>query len=119
MNNNKKIIFTIIFLFLISAVYLSWTETRQFDPNLNKNWWVLSFSDPKSDNLSFTIENHSAKNNFHWEVISGSDKIKEGDMNMDKGSINDIDLSSINNSSGKISVDVTRGSDMKEIYKIR
>jgi len=103
-------------LFLISAVYLSWMEKRQADLNLNKNWWALSFDNPKSNDLSFTIENHSQKTNFHWEMISGSVKIKTGDAMIAGGATWTSNVQ-VNNLAGKISIVVTSGSDKKEIYK--
>lgn len=116
MNNNKKIIISLVVLFLISAVYLSWAEKKQADLDLGKNWWALSFSDPKSSDSSFAIENHSDKNNFHWEIISGGDKIQEGDADIAKGAIWTSDVQG-DNLAGKIIIRVFSGSDRKEIYK--
>jgi hypothetical protein len=119
MGSNKKIILSIIILFLISAVYLSWSETRQVDSNLNKNWWSLSFKDPKSSDLSFVIENHSASSQFHWTVLTAAKtKLNEGDATIEKGGIEKVDLSQqeIKNTK-RITISVSSGSDKKEIYK--
>jgi len=116
MNNSKKIILATILLSLISAVYLSWMEKRQADLNLNKNWWVLSFDNPKSNDVSFAIENHSQKTDFHWEIFSGNVKIKAGDAVVANGTIWTSNVQ-VNNLAGKISIIVTNGADKKEIYK--
>ena len=84
MNQKKIISFLIIFL-LISFFYLAYVEKKQADLNYQKNWWVLSFDNPNDNSLDFVIENHSSKNNFHWEVLSDTDKIKEADINIVKG----------------------------------
>lgn len=122
MNNNKKIIFAILLLFLISAVYLSWTEKKQADFNLDKNWWSLSFDNPKGSNLSFTIENHSNESNFHWEIILGDNKAKEGDVNVIKGFAWTLDaqanMPETNLDNKKVTISATNGNDKKNIYKI-
>lgn len=122
MNNNKKIILAILLLFIISAVYLSWIEIRQADLNLNKNWWALYFKDPKSNSLNFTIENHSQKNNFHWEIISGSDTLKEGNVSITKGSTwtsdVQVNMPETNLDNKKVTISATNGNDKKNIYKI-
>jgi len=106
-------------LILVSSVYLSWVEKNQADLNLGKNWWTLSFDNPKSSDLSFTIESHSNKNTFHWTVLTaGKTILKEGDATIQKGSVADINLNDQElNIVGKIMIDVTNGMDKKEIYK--
>lgn len=120
--SNKKIIFVIIFLFLISAVYLSWIEKKQADFNLNKNWWSLSFDNPKSSDLSFTIENHSDESNFHWEILADKEKIQEGDIEILKGSTWTLDVQGdmpeTNGDNKKATISATNGNDKKNIYKI-
>ena len=115
MESNKKIIAIALGLFLISAIYLSWIETRQADYNLDKNWWTLSFSDPKSGDLSFTVENHSDQETFHWAVFTaGKTKLSEGEVNIRKGEKNEIDLSGLETKTTKrIIIDVNAGNDKK------
>ncbi|MFA4817365.1 MAG: hypothetical protein WC608_01410 [Parcubacteria group bacterium] len=115
MNSKVLVIFTIIF-FLVSALFLAYTESRQSDENFQKDWWVLSFNDPKNGDLNFTIENHSQKSSFHWELISGTDTISEGDVKIAKGSTWTSNVQ-VDNLSGKTSIRVSSGSDKKEIYK--
>jgi hypothetical protein len=117
MSNNKKIIASLVTLFFISAIYLSWVEKKQADLDLNKNWWVLSFFDPKSNDLSFKIENHSQKNNFHWEEVSDSGIIREGDLTVANGESAMLDVQK-DSLVGKIIVRVSNGTDKKEIYKV-
>lgn len=119
MSNNKKIIIATIFLILVSSIYLSWTEKNQADLDLGKNWWALSFTDPRSSDLSFSIENHSNGGSFHWTVLTaGKTKLKEGDATIKKGEVADINLNDQEFSvAGKIMIDVTNGTDKKEIYK--
>jgi hypothetical protein len=116
MSNNKLIVLSIIALTLVSAVYLSWIEKKQADLDLGKNWWALSFFNPKSEDISFVIENHSDSNNFHWEVVSGGDRIKEDDISIAKGATWTSDVQA-DNLAGKIIIRVSSGSDKKEIYK--
>jgi hypothetical protein len=117
--NNKKLIITIASLLLVCSVYLSWTELRQADLNTGKNWWALSFADPKSFDPSFVIENHSTGNSFHWTVLTaGKTKLREGDVNVPNGEFADVKLNSLDfPAQGKIMIDVSAGTDKKEIYK--
>ncbi len=115
MNNKIIIAFLIIFL-IASFLYLAYIEQSRRG---EENFWVLYFADPKSDNLNFIIENHSDKNNFHWEVLADKEKIKEGDENIAEGStwkrgfqVADID-------GKKITIIVLDGENKKEIYKTR
>jgi len=114
-NSRTIVIFTIIF-FLVSALFLAYSEKQQSDENFQKDWWVLSFNDPKSADINFTIENHSQKTSFHWELISGTDTLSEGDAKIAKGSTWTSNVQT-NNLSGKIIIQVSNGSDKKEIYK--
>lgn len=115
MNSRIIVIFTVIF-FLASALFLAYTENRQSDENLQKDWWILSFDNPKGDDLNFTIANHSQKTSFHWELISGTNKIQEGDAKIAKGSTWTSNVQA-DNLTGKITIRVTSGEDKKEIYK--
>jgi len=115
MNSRTIIIFTVIF-FLASALFLAYSENRQSDENFQKDWWALSFNDPKNADVNFKIENHSQKSSFHWELISGTDTISEGDAKIAKGSTWASNVQ-VNNLAGKITIRVSSGSDKKEIYK--
>ena len=117
MSNNKKIIFSFLALFLLSAVYLSYAEQRQIDPNSGKNWWTLSFANPKSNDLSFTIENHSDKSSFHWQVMDEKDVMSEGDVSVIRGAQKDIAVPTESISDKKITIRVSAGSEKKDIYK--
>lgn len=103
-------------MFLISSVYLSWKEKQQADLNAGKNWWSVSFDNPKSSDLSFTIENHSNKTNFHYIVLSGTEKSREGDAMVAKSATWKPSFQ-VDNLPGKITVIVSSGPDKKEIYK--
>lgn len=113
----KKIISSIIILFLSSAILLSWHETRLASPQ-NQNWWSLYFVNAKDNSLDFTIENNSNQTNFHWTLSDDNNKITEGDVQINKGEKKEINFPKAQPSeNGKKAVDVTAGSDKKEIYK--
>lgn len=117
MENNKKIIIATLFLLLASAVYLAWTEKRQADLDLNKNWWTLAFADPKSSSLSFSIENHSDKSDFHWQILADNKKIQEGDAKISKSLTWTSDVQVTNLAGKNVIISVSNGADKKEIYK--
>jgi hypothetical protein len=114
--NSRIIVICTIIFFLVSALFLAYTENHQSDENFQKDWWVLSFNDPKNTDVNFIIENHSQKSSFHWELISGTEIISEGDAKIAKGSAWKSNVQT-DNLSGKAIVRVSSGSDKKEIYK--
>jgi len=118
-SSEKKIIIITLALFLSSGVFLSLMEIRQQDPNTGKNWWSVSFDDPKSSSLNFTIANHSDGNSFHWTAVTaGGTKLKEGNEKITKGGTSEIKIENQTlNATGKILIDVSSGNDKEEIYK--
>lgn len=112
----KKIIVFIIVLFIAGSAWLFHASSKLTDPNAGKNWWTISFSNPNSKNLNFTIENHSDQTNFHWETLVQNQKINEGDVQIKKGASQNVTLGE-NLGSGKVIIDITAGSEKKEIYK--
>ena len=116
MNQSKKIILFIAAIFILSSVFLFAVSEKKMDPDYKKDWWVVYFDEPENSKLNFTIENHSDEDNFHWELISDSDKISEGDAKIAKGSAWTSNVQ-VDNLSGKVIVRVSSGSDKKEIHK--
>mgnify|MGYP001571696796 CR=1 FL=1 len=114
--SSKKIILFIATLFFLSSAYLFFVDSRDSDPDFQKNWWVLYFASPKGDALDFVIENHSDKNNFHWEVFDEKNKINEGNVKIEKGATWASDVK-VNISDKKITIIVSDGTEKKEIYK--
>lgn len=117
----KKIIIFITILFIASSFWLFYQSDKQTNPDLNKNWWAVYFVDPKSDNLNFIIENHSDKNDFHWEILADKNKVKEDNIKIEKGAQSELnsdsELSSDEFKNKKITVDISSGDEKKEIYK--
>jgi len=113
---SKKIIIFLIILFVVSSAYLFFVDSRDSDFNIGKDWWVVYFVSPKDDSLTFAIENHSNRNNFHWEIIDGKNKISERDIEVEKGATWTSDVQ-VNVSDKKITVQVSDGTEKKEIYK--
>lgn len=118
LNQSQKIIIFFSLLFLVSSIYLFSIDSRYNDPKYNKDWYSLSFTDPKSENLNFTIENFSAKTDFHWEVMTGKEKLFQGDENIQTGEKKDVSVSNlVMKDDQKYTVRVTSGEDAREIYK--
>lgn len=114
----KKIIFFLIVLFILSSAWLFHSSNNFLDPNEGKNWWAIYFSNPKSNDLTFTIENHSDNNNFKFEILSDKEKIKADEISIKKGetfSINEKFEDAYKNK--KITIRVINGNETKEIYK--
>ncbi len=112
----KKIIIFLIILFVSASAWLSYTSYKFVDPNVGKNWWVLNFTQPTGKDLDLTIENHSDQSSFHWEILKNNQKLQEGDATIEKGASQNVAPEG-NFENGKFVVDVTTGSEKREIYK--
>ena len=112
----KKIILFLIILFILASAWLSYASYKFVDPNVGKNWWVINFTQPTSTNLDFTIENHSDQTDFHWEVLQNNQILQQGEAQIKKSANENITPEG-NFSKGKFVIDVTAGSDKREIYK--
>ncbi len=116
MKQEIKIIFLFTILFVLSSGWLFYSNERHLDPNYRKNWWAVYFQKPKSDSLNFTIENHSDKSDFHWEVAAESGILQKADFKISKGEAKGF-LVNIPRQQEKITINVSDGSENKEIYK--
>lgn len=114
--NNKIIIYSLTTLLAVSFIYLTYAEQRQQNPDYQKDWWVLYFSDIKSPNLNFVIENHGADANFHWEVLQDKNRIKENEIKIMRGETWTSNVQ-VDNMDGKVIIKVLNGEDKKYIYK--
>lgn len=66
--------FIISGLIFLSGAYLFMKNNRELDPDYQKNWWTLSFSDPKSpSSMDFVIVNHTSSESFTYERIRGKE----------------------------------------------
>lgn len=111
----RNIIIFLLVIFIASSAWLFRASNQFTDPNIGKNWWAISFSDPTSKNINFTIENHSEKTDFHWAVL-GAQKLKEGDEEIAKGETKNISVDD-DFDSERITVEVILGDESKKIYK--
>jgi len=117
--SQKYLILTTIVLLAISFISLAYIESRAKDPNLNKDWWVLSFQDPHTSNLDFTIENHSNSNDFTYEITQDTNSILKESLNIPKGESKNISVPVNQNFTATKTIITawTSEKDKKEIYK--
>lgn len=116
---SKKIIISIVALFVVISAYLFYVDKRDSDLNIGKDWWIIYFDEAKSLSWNFSIENHSNKNDFKYEIFDGKNKVDEGDAVIGKGETRDIALDQKigHIESRKITITVSDGKEKKEIYK--
>lgn len=113
---NNVIIISLGIFVIASFFFLAFVEQRQQNPDYQKNWWVVYFSDAKSSNLNFAIENHGADANFHWEVLQDKNRIKENEIKIMRGETWTSNVQ-VDNMDGKVIIKVLNGEDKKYIYK--
>lgn len=111
----KKIIILLIIFLVSSFLFLAWNETQQQSPN-SQNWWVVYFSNPKDESLNFVIENNSDETGFHYKISDKENGLEEADVEIAKDAKKEIFLNK-NIASEKIIIQVSAGSERREIYK--
>lgn len=112
----KKIIVFVIVLFLSSSLWLFRASEKAIDPDAGRNWWAIYFVEPKTNSLSFIIENHSDKSDFTWIILENNQKIEEGSEEIERGAKLEI-TSDFSLDSKKIIIQVNLEGEKKEIYK--
>lgn len=112
----RKLIIFIVIIFFISSASLFAIGNKFNDLNFSQNWWSVYFSDPKSNDLNFIIENHSENLNFHYIISKDKDTVYENDVKVENGKSENIKPARID-MTGRITIQISSGSEKKEIYK--
>lgn len=72
-------------LFVIASGFLFFSVDRELDPDLNKNWWTVSFDSRASDSTDFTVENHSLSDRFTYIVTRNRETVDAGELSVARG----------------------------------
>lgn len=116
--SEKHLVIIFSALFLMSASFLFWQNERELDPNQGKDWWTLSFADPKDpNNLDFTVENHSNTTEFTYQILSEKQVLLTGNISTKPGTDITIRREVTAPSSARVSIIVSDGIEKKEIYR--
>ncbi|MFZ2193431.1 MAG: hypothetical protein WAV31_04275 [Candidatus Moraniibacteriota bacterium] len=114
---NKIIIYTFIGFLFISFSFLTYAGIKSKDID-SQNLWFLYFNDVRSQSIDSNIENHRDNNDFHWIVLADKEKIREGDVKVNKGESKLIKINFENSfANKKITIRVLGDNQIKEIYK--
>jgi hypothetical protein len=116
MKESRIILFFVIF-FIFSSLFLAVIGTQKGSPDYEKSWWSVYFSNPKSNDLAFVIENHSSETDFHWEVFIGKTAFDSGDLVLKIGEQKQLNPQMENKNLGKITIKISTKKTSKEIYK--
>lgn len=117
MQQQTKIIFFLLILFLASSVYLFSIDSDYNKSGNNNNWYALYFVNPKLDDLSFAIKNFSSETNFHWEVLADNKKLAEQDVVIATGEDQIFSPTEVDAETKKYIIRVSAGEITQEIYK--
>ena len=117
MTTSRTIIITIAILFICSFSFLAYTGWKQQQADYSHSWWTLSFNDPRSNDLSFTIENHSDQTSFHWEILLDKSSISKGDTTLKIGETKSIPVIATDVTGRTVTIKVSTPKGSKDIYK--
>ncbi|MEP7162635.1 MAG: hypothetical protein ABI747_02625 [Candidatus Moraniibacteriota bacterium] len=117
MSQKTLIVWGAVF-FLVSAGFLFWKNNSELDPDAGKNWWVISFVHPEDPgDLSFSIENHSTKREFRYQVFTQDGTLTQGSVELETGSQESIMVIERASTATRTRVLVETGPEKKEIYR--
>lgn len=115
---HKHILYGIIVLFILTSIGLSIRANQAKDPELNKNWWVLAFSQPASNSLDFIIENHSIDMQFTYEITQPHTETLQRTIDIPRGQSKEVSVASTKVDAEQTRITVwTREDDTKVISK--
>jgi len=117
--NDRKIIIAVIILIIASFFYLSYKESA-IEKHAGRNQgWFLYFNDPKSRDLSFTVENYEEGKEFKWALYLDKDKIQEGSefISFDSKKSVSPEFNLPETDRMKFTIEVTDGKEDKKINK--
>lgn len=118
MTNEKKIILAVLIMLFAGFSFLFYNEQKQLKSADKNGWWAVYFENPKTQNLSFTIENKSKTEKFYWKEILENNIIQEAVISIPAGEKKAVLLPETNNLSGKIIIEVSdENGGKKEVYK--
>lgn len=111
---SKKIIVPIVIFLFFSTAFLIYRAENMPEPK----WWSAYFVNAKDESLNFTIENHSDKKDFHWQIIADNKKLDEANIQVDKDDVKIIKIENNINKANKITVEIVSEGEKREIYKM-
>lgn len=83
---DSRTVFAVLAFCTIASLFLFIRIDRSLDPDLDKDWWTLSFQRRDSGSLSFTVANHSRSSNFSYTVTHDRESIDAGSFVIEPGS---------------------------------
>ena len=121
LTDQRKIILAFFVLFIFSTIFLFWQNEQELDPNKNKSWWTLSFTNPNDEtDTDFTIENYGTSRSFTYQIENDKKILAEGNVTLNIGEKQAIDTSLDQaqiNADTPLSIHVSSGEETKEIYR--
>lgn len=116
---DKRLLASLFFLFALSAAYLFSVNERGLDPDQNKNWWSLAFSQPEDEqSLAFVIANHTPESRFQYVVRSETETLATGELSIDPGQRLEYQPSLADPlPTGRITITVSHAGQNETIYR--
>ncbi|MGB3072715.1 MAG: hypothetical protein WBB68_00415 [Candidatus Moraniibacteriota bacterium] len=115
----KRLVVSLFFLFALSAAYLFSVNERGLDPDQDKDWWSVSFAEPKNAaSLVFVVSNHTATSDFRYAVSVDSQTLAEGTLSVTpKTDLTHVPTISSMPQSGRITITVSHEGKEETIYR--
>lgn len=113
MNNQKYIVYSILFLIFLSFSFLIFWEKKQ--QKISDDWFVY-FDQPLDKSLSFSIENYSLDKNFSIKIMADEKIIREEEVEILKNNKKSVTIKE-QISGDLIKIIVLHSKKTKEIYK--
>jgi|GEM_PF-539183 len=118
-SGERASVFAVLASFTIAAGILFYHVDRGLDPDLDKNWWALSFETRDPNSSDFTVENHSSATRFTYTVSRDGSTLRTGELSIGKGMRKTVSPT-VPTDPGRTTVSVSADDgSKKEIYRER
>lgn len=85
-NSQRTLLAFFVMLIVGSFIFLGWKESLEQSAVRQKNWWSVSFVDPRSEvDMRFLIENNSDNIEFHYTLLLDGKDIGSDTVQISKG----------------------------------
>ena len=117
--SEKNTLVLLTFIFVLSAFSLASITRDALDPDNAKNWWIVSFVDPRGDTLDFTIANHSDTTRYSYTTTAPDHSRSDEAISVDIPTGETRTLSPIQKktTTGKYSITIQHGNETRTLYK--
>lgn len=102
---------------IVTMVYAAWIEARQHNYVVDKNWWSISYAEPRGESHDFVIENYTDRELFHYVIYVDDNVLLENDVVITSGKSKYVEVDLDNPSEEVNMIEIILDKEIKTLYK--